>query len=148
MFTAMQVVASSLRVELNSAAVRDAGEIERAVPALARRPNGGLIVTRTTEVMSHIDLIVTLAAQHRLPAVYPLRSFVTRGGLISYGDDVVTHYRLAAGYVDRIFKGASPATLPVEQPTKLELVVNAKAAQALKLALPPSLLASADSVIR
>jgi putative tryptophan/tyrosine transport system substrate-binding protein len=113
MFTAIQVVAPSLRVELSSAAVRNAGEIERAVAAIARSRNGGLIVTRTSEVMAHGDLIVALAARYRLPTVYPLRSFVTRGGLISYGNDVIADYRLAAGYVDRILKGEKPADLPV-----------------------------------
>ena len=133
MFTAIQVVAPSLRVELSSAAVRDAGEIERAVAALARFPNGGLIVTRTTEVMAHGDLIVALAARHRLPTVYPLRSFVTRGGLISYGNDVATDYRMAASYIDRIFKGEKPADLPVQYPTKYDLVINLKTAKALGL---------------
>ena len=147
MFTAIQVVAPSLRVELSSAAVRDAGEIERAVAALARFPNGGLIVTRTTEVMAHGDLIVALAARHRLPTVYPLRSLVTRGGLISYGNDVATDYRMAAGYIDRIFKGEKPADLPVQYPTKYDLVINLKTAKALGLEVPPSLLARADEVI-
>ena len=147
MFTAIQVVAPSLRVELSSAAVRDAGEIERAVAALARFPNGGLIVTRTTEVMAHGDLIVALAARHRLPTVYPLRSFVPRGGLISYGNDVDTDYRMAAGYIDRIFKGEKPADLPVQYPTKYDLVINLKTAKALGLEIPPTLLARADEVI-
>ena len=147
MFTAIQTVAPSLRVELSSAAVRDAGEIERAVVALARFPNGGLIVTRTTEVMAHGDLIVALAARHRLPTVYPLRSLVTRGGLISYGNDVATDYRMAAGYIDRIFKGEKPADLPVQYPTKYDLVINLKTAKALGLEVPSSLLARADEVI-
>ena len=147
MFTAIQVVAPSLRVELSSAAVRDAGEIERDVAALARFPNGGLIVTRTTEVMAHGDLIVALAARHRLPTVYPSRSFVTRGGLISYGNDVATDYRMAAGYIDRIFKGEKPADLPVQYPTKYDLLINLKTAKALGLEVPPTLLARADEVI-
>jgi putative ABC transport system substrate-binding protein len=147
MFTAIQVVAPSLRVELSSAAVRDAGEIERGVAALARSPNGGLIVTRTTEVMAHGDLIVALAAQHRLPTVYPLRSLVTRGGLISYGADYIDQYQRAAGYVDRILKGEKPADLPVQAPTKYELVINLKTAKALGLEVPPTLLARADEVI-
>jgi putative tryptophan/tyrosine transport system substrate-binding protein len=146
MFTAIQVVAPSLRVELSSAAVRDAGEIERGVAALARSPNGGLIVTRTTEVMAHGDLIVALAAQHRLPTVYPLRSLVTRGGLISYGADYIDQYQRAAGYVDRILKGEKPADLPVQAP-KYELVINLKTAKALGLEVPPTLLARADEVI-
>jgi putative tryptophan/tyrosine transport system substrate-binding protein len=147
MFTAIQVVAPSLRVELSSAAVRNAGEIERAVAALARSRNGGLIVTRTSEVMAHGDLIVALAARYRLPTVYPLRSFVTRGGLISYGNDVIADYRLAAGYVDRILKGEKPADLPVQYPTKYELAINLKTARALGLTVPPTVLARADEVI-
>jgi putative ABC transport system substrate-binding protein len=147
MFTAVQVAASSLRIELSSAAVRDAGEIEHSVAALARSRNGGLIVTRTTEVMAHGDLIVALAARHRLPTVYPLRSFVTRGGLISYGNDVVTDYRVAAGYVDRILRGEKPADLPVQYPTKFELVINLKTAKALGLTVPDTVLARADEVI-
>jgi putative tryptophan/tyrosine transport system substrate-binding protein len=147
MFTAIQVVAPALRVELNSAAVRDAPEIERAVAALARSRNGGLVVTRTAEVMAHGDLIVALAARHRLPAVYPLRSFVPRGGLISYGNDVIADYRQAASYVDRILKGEKPADLPVQYPTKYELAINLKTAKALGLTVPDSLLARADEVI-
>jgi putative tryptophan/tyrosine transport system substrate-binding protein len=147
MFTAIQVAAPMLRVELSAAAVRDAPEIERAVAALARSPNGGLIVTRTTEVMAHHDLIVTLAARHRLPTIYPLRSFVTRGGLISYGNEVVTDYRLAAGYVDRVLKGEKPADLPVQYPTKYNLAINLKTAKALGLEVPATLLARADEVI-
>jgi putative tryptophan/tyrosine transport system substrate-binding protein len=147
MFTAIQVVAPVLRVELSPAAVRDAGEIERAVAALALSGNGGLIMTRTTEVMAHGDLIVALAARHRLPTVYPLRSFVTRGGLMSYGNDVMNDYRLAASYVDRLLKGEKPADLPVQYPTKYELVINLKTAKALGLEVPPTLLARADEVI-
>jgi putative tryptophan/tyrosine transport system substrate-binding protein len=147
MFTAIQVAAPALRVELNSAAVRDAPEIERAVAALARSRNGGLIVTRTSEVMAHGDLIVALASRHRLAAVYPLRSFVTRGGLISYGNDVIADYRHAASYVDRILKGEKPADLPVQYPTKYELAINLKAARVLGLEMPPTLLARADEVI-
>jgi putative ABC transport system substrate-binding protein len=141
------VAAPSLRVELSPAAVHDADEIERAVAAFARSPNGGLILTRTAEVMAHGDLIVTLAARHQLPTVYPLRSLVARGGLVSYGNDVVTDYRLAAGYVDRILKGEKPADLPVQYPTKYELVINLKTAKALGLTVPDSLLARADEVI-
>jgi putative ABC transport system substrate-binding protein len=147
MFTAMNVVAPALRVELAPAAVRDAAEIERAVAALTRSPNGGLIVTRTSAVLAHHDLIVTLAARHRLPTVYPLRSSVSRGGLISYGNDVIADYRLAAGYVDRILKGEKPADLPVQYPTKYELAINLKTAKALGLEVPPTLLARADEVI-
>jgi putative ABC transport system substrate-binding protein len=147
MFTAINTVAPSLRVEVSPATVRDAPEIERAVAALARSPNGGLIVTRTSAVLAHHDLIVTLAAGHRLPTVYPLRSFVSRGGLISYGNDVIADYRLAAGYVDRILKGEKPADLPVQYPTKYELVINLKTAKALGLTVPDTLLVRADEVI-
>jgi putative tryptophan/tyrosine transport system substrate-binding protein len=147
MFSAIAVAAPSLRVELSPAAVHDADEIERAVAAFARSPNGGLILTRTAEVMAHGDLIVTLAARHQLPAVYLLRSLVARGGLVSYGNDVVTDYRLAAGYVDRILKGEKPADLPVQYPTKYELVINLKTAKALGLEVPSTLLARADEVI-
>jgi ABC-type uncharacterized transport system substrate-binding protein len=146
-FTAISVAASLLRIELSPAAVRDKDEIERAVAAFARTPNGGLIVTRTTEMLAHHGLIVTLAAQHVLPTVYPLRSFVTRGGLISYGNDVVADYRRAAGYVDRILRGENPADLPVQTPTKFELVINLSTAKALSLEVPPTLLARADEVI-
>src|SRR5215471_16453510 len=147
MFTAIQVMAPMPRVELSPAAVRDAAEIERAVAALASSPNGGLIMTRTTEVMAHHDLIVGLAARHRLPTIYPLRAFVKRGGLISYGNEVVTDYRLAAGYVDRILKGEKAADLPVQAPVKFELAVNLKTAKALGLTVPDKLPALADEVI-
>jgi putative ABC transport system substrate-binding protein len=147
MFTAINAAASSLRVEVSPAAVRDAPEIERAITAFARSPNGGLIVTRTSAVLTHHDLIVTLATRHRLPTVYPLRSFVIRGGLISYGNDAIADFRRAAGYVDRILKGEKPADLPVQYPTKYELVINLKTAKALDLTVPDSLLARADEVI-
>jgi len=147
MFTAVQVAASSLRVELSPAAVRDAPEIERAIAAFAPAPNGGLIVTRTAAVLVHHKLIAALAARHRLPAVYPLRSYVAGGGLISYGNNVIADYRLAAGYVDRILKGEKPADLPVQAPTKYELVINLKTAKALGLEIPASVLARADEVI-
>ena len=146
-FGAIQAVAPSLRVEVNPVNVRDAGEIERAVAAFARSPNGGLIVTASGLAQLHRDLIVTLAARHKLPAVYFERFFVAAGGLISYGADFVDQYRRAAGYVDRILKGEKPADLPVQAPTKYELVINLKTAKALGLDVPPSLLARADEVI-
>jgi putative tryptophan/tyrosine transport system substrate-binding protein len=128
--------------------VRDAGEIERAITAFARSSNGGLImVGPASSVHRHRDLIIKLAARHRLPAVYPSRVFVTGGGLISYGSDAVDQYRRAAGYVDRILKGEKPADLPVQAPTKYELVINLKTARALGLEVPPMLLARADEVI-
>ena len=134
-------------VEVIPINVRDAGEIERAVAAFARAPNGGLIVTASASAQLHRDLIVTLAARHRLPAVYSNRFFVAAGGLISYGPDYVDQYRRAAGYVDRILKGEKPADLPVQAPTKYELVVNLKTGKALGLEIPPTLLARADEVI-
>jgi putative tryptophan/tyrosine transport system substrate-binding protein len=144
---AIQSVAPSLGVELRPLGVRDAGEIERAITAFARSPNGGLIVTGSTLATVHRDLIVTLAARHKLPAVYFARYFVVGGGLISYGPGLVDQYRDAAGYVDRILKGEKPADLPVQAPTKYELVINLKTAKALGLDVPPTLLARADEVI-
>jgi putative ABC transport system substrate-binding protein len=146
-FAAIQAVAPSLRVEVNPVNLRDAGEIERAVTAFARSSNGGLIVTTTAAAALHRDLIVTLAARHKLPAVYPDRSYVAAGGLISYGSDVIDQYRRAAGYVDRILKGEKPADLPVQAPTKYETVLNLKTAKALGLEFPPGVLAIADEVI-
>ena len=146
-FAAIQAVAPSLGVEVNPVNVRDAGEIERAIAAFARSPNGGLIVTASAVASVHRDLIVTLAARHKLPAVYFERSFVAAGGLISYGPDFIDQYRRAAGYVDRILKGEKPADLPVQAPTKYELVINLKTAKALGLDVPPTLLARADEVI-
>ena len=140
-------MAPSLGVEVSPVNVRDAGEIERAVTAFARSPNGGLIVTASALAVVHRDLIITLAARHKLPAVYSERVFVTGGGLISYGPDFVDQYRRAAGYVDRILKGEKPADLPVQAPTKYELVINLKTAKALGLDVPPTLLARADEVI-
>jgi putative ABC transport system substrate-binding protein len=127
--------------------LRDAGEIERAVTAFARGPNGGLIVTVSAGSVTHRETIVTLAARHRLPVVYHNRLFVTGGGLISYGTDVVGQYRLAAGYVDRILKGEKPADLPVQNPTRYELVINLKTAKAQGFDLPATVLARADEVI-
>jgi putative ABC transport system substrate-binding protein len=146
-FGVIQAVSPSLRVEVNPVNVRDAGEIERAVAAFARSANGGLIVTGSNLVTLHRDLIITLAARHKLPAVYYERFFVAAGGLISYGPDFVDQYRRAATYVDRILKGEKPADLPVQAPTKYELVVNLKTAKALGLEIPPSVLARADEVI-
>ena len=140
-------MAPSLGVELRPIDVRDAGEIERAITAFAQVPNGGLIVTASPAATSHRELIITLAARHRLPAVYPYRVYVTGGGLISYGPDLVDQYRRAASYVDRILKGEKPADLPVQAPTKYELVINLKTAKALGLDVPPTLLARADEVI-
>ena len=125
--------------------VRDAREIERSVAAFARSPNGGLIVTQTANF--YRDLIITVAARNKLPAVYGLRYDVTGGGLISYGPDIVDQFRRAGGYIDRILKGEKPADLPVQAPTKYQLVLNLKAAKALGLDVPPTLLARADEVI-
>jgi len=144
---AIQSVAPQLGVELHPLGVRDAVEIERAITAFARSPNGGLIVTGSTLAGVHRDLIVTLAARHKLPAVYFARYFVVGGGLISYGPGLVDQYRDAAGYVDRILKGEKPADLPVQAPTKYELVINLKTAKALGLDLPATVLARADEVI-
>jgi putative ABC transport system substrate-binding protein len=146
-FGAIQALAPSLGMELSPVDVRDAGEIERAVTAFARAPNGGLIVTGSAAAVVHRDLIAALAARHRLPAVYPGRYSVTAGGLISYAPDLVDQYRRAAGYVDRILKGEKPADLPVQAPTRFELVINLKTAKALGLDVPPNLLARADEVI-
>jgi putative ABC transport system substrate-binding protein len=145
-FGAIQSVASS--VEVNPIDVRDPAEIERAIKAFALSPNGGLIVVSNPTARPQRELIATLAAQHRLPAVYPFRSYVTDGGLISYGPDLVDQYRLAAGYVDRVLKGEKPSDLPVLQPTKFELVINLKTAKALGLTIPETLLATADEVIQ
>jgi putative ABC transport system substrate-binding protein len=146
-FGAIQSVAPSLGVEISPVNVRDAGEIERAIAAFARSSNGGLIVTGSALAVVHRDLIITLAARHKLSAVYFQRFFVTTGGLISYGPDYLDQFRRAAGYVDRILKGEKPADLPVQAPTKYELVINLKTAKALGLTVPPTLLALADEVI-
>jgi putative ABC transport system substrate-binding protein len=146
-FGVIQAVSPSLRVEVNPVNVRDAGEIERAVAAFARSANGGLIVTGSNLATLHRDLIIALAAKLRLPAIYPYRYFVAGGGLVSYGPDLIEQYRRAAGYVDRILKGEKPADLPVQAPTKYELVINLKTAKALGIELPASVLARADEVI-
>ena len=127
--------------------MRDAAEIERAVTAFADSSNGGLVITPHASSIIHRDLIVQLAARHRLPAVYFDRSFVAAGGLISYGPDMNDQFRRAAGYVDRILKGEKPADLPVQAPTKYELVINLKTAKALGLEIPTTVLARADEVI-
>ena len=144
---AIQSVAPSFGVELSPVGVRDPGEIERAVRAFARGSNGGLIVTASGLANVHRDLIITLAPRHKLPAVYSNPLFVTGGGLISYGPDRLDQYRRAVGYVDRILKGEKPADLPVQAPTKYELVINLKTAKALGIEVPPTLLARADEVI-
>jgi len=144
---AIQSVASSLGVETNPIDPGDAGEIERAITDFARMPNGGLIVVTGTGAFLHRKLIIALAAQHKLPAVYFVSSFTKDGGLVSYGPDVVVQYRQAASYVDRILKGEKPADLPVQAPTKYELVINLRTAKALGIVMPPSVLARADEVI-
>ena len=146
-FAAIQSAASAFRVELRAVGVGDAGEIERGVTAFAHSPNGGLIVPASALATRHRDLIITLAARHKLPALYFDRAFVAAGGLMSYGPDQIDLYRQAAHYVDRILKGEKPADLPVQQPTKFELVINLKTAKALGIDVPPTLLARADEVI-
>ena len=146
-FGALQAVAPSLGVELSPVDVRDAPEIERAVAAFARPSNSGLIVTPSAAASHHRDLIARLAIRHRLPAVCGARHFVDAGGLISYAPDLIDQYRRAAGYVDRVLKGEKPADLPVQAPTKYELVINLKTAKALGLTVSPLLLARADEVI-
>ena len=146
-FGVIQSVAPSLRMEVNPVNVRDAGEIERAVAAFARSSNGGLIVPASGSAQRHRDLIIALAARHKLPAVYWEGLFVAAGGLISYGPNEVEQYRQAAGYVDRILRGEKAADLPVQAPTKYELAINLKTAKTLGLEVPPMLLARADEVI-
>jgi putative ABC transport system substrate-binding protein len=145
-FAAIQGTAGSLGLEVSPIDMREAGEIERAITAFARTPNGGLIVTSAGSSTQR-SLIIALAARHRLPAAYPFRYQVTGGGLMSYGPDIADQYRRAAGYIDRILKGEKPADLPVQAPTKYELVINLKTAKALGLEVPPTLLARADEVI-
>jgi putative ABC transport system substrate-binding protein len=146
-FGAIQALAPSVGVEIRPIDMRDAAEIERAITAFARAPNGGLIVTGSARAIAQRDPIIRLAAQHRLPAVYFLRLFVSGGGLICYGPDIVEQHRQAAGYVDRILKGEKPADLPVQAPTKYELVINLKTAKALGIEVPTTLLARSDEVI-
>jgi putative ABC transport system substrate-binding protein len=146
-FAVIQSVAPSLGIEVNAINVHDPGEIERAITAFARTGNGGLIVTANPGTVIHRDLIITLAARHKLPAVYNGRQFVADGGLISYGPNLVDQTRQAAVYVDRILKGEKPSNLPVQAPTRYELVINLRTAKALGLTIPPAVLARADEVI-
>jgi len=146
-FAAIQAVAPAVGVEVSLLGVDDRALIERRISDLARSGNGGLIALRLTEVILHRELIIKLAAKHRVPAVYPLRIFTAEGGLISYGPDVVDQFRQAASYVDRILKGEKPADLPVQAPTKYNLVINLKTAKAIGLTVPTSLLARANEVI-
>jgi putative ABC transport system substrate-binding protein len=146
-FAVMQSVAPSLGLDLTPVGIKDASDIDRAVATAARESNVGLIVLPGSLTLLHRKSIIALAAQHHLPAVYPFRYHVADGGLISYGPDTIQQYRLAAGYVDRILKGEKPTDLPVQAPTKYELVINLKTAKALGLDIPPMLLARADEVI-
>jgi len=143
----IQATVSSFGMELSPITVREPDEIDRGISKFARTPSGGLIVPVSARAIKHRELIVALSARHRLPAICPFHYFVRSGGLISYGPDLVDQYRRAAGYVDRILKGEKPADMPVQQPTKYELVINRKTAKALGLTIPPSLLARADEVI-
>ena len=147
MWRSIEAIAPSFGVRLTPADAPDSDEIERAIEAFAREPNGGLIVLPSPITQVHRELITALAARHRLPAAYAFRFYVTSGGLVSYGIDPADQARQAAGYVDRILKGEKPADLPIQQPTKFELVINLKTAKALDLTIPPSLLATADEVI-
>jgi len=142
-----KVVAPSLGIEVVPAPVANADEIERSIESFARAPNGGLIAPNDTTVEVHRDLVIALAARHRLPAVYAFRDFVTAGGLMYYGSDLITQFRRAASYVDRVLHGANPADLPVEAPTKYETVLNLKTAKALGFQVPSTLLVRADEVI-
>jgi putative ABC transport system substrate-binding protein len=146
-FAAIQAVAPSLGVELRPVDVRDGDEIERAITAFAQNPNSGLIVTGSPLAAFHRDLIIALAVRHRLPAVYFGRGWAAAGGLISYGPDFLDPFRRAAGYVDRILKGEKPADIPVQAPTKYELVINLKTAKALGLNVPNTLIGRADEVV-
>jgi len=146
-FAVIQSVAPSVGVEVSAISVQDAGEIERKISKFATSPNGGLILSSSAWAVVHQSLIIALAARHRLPAVYYRRVFAINGGLVSYGYDAMAQFSGAAGYVDRILKGEKPADLPVQAPTKYELVINLKTAKALGLTIPPSVLARADEVI-
>ena len=144
---AIQAVAPSFNIELQPISVRDVSKIEEAITAFARSANAGLIVTGSPLAVVNRHLVISLAARHKLPAVYSQRRFVTDGGLVSFGPDRVDQYRRAVIYVDRILKGEKPADLPVQAPTKYELVINLTTAKALGLVIPPTLLARADEVI-
>src|SRR6185312_11747698 len=146
-FGVIQAAAQSLRVEVVPINMPNAGEIEQSIKTFARSPNGGLIVTASAATIRYRDLIISLAARHRLPAVYWERFFVAAGGLISFGPDLIDNYRHAAGYVDRILKGEKPGDLPVQAPTKYELVINLKTAKTLDLTFPPAVLARANDVV-
>ena len=146
-FAILQAAAPSLGIDLTPVGMRDAGEIERGVTAFARRPNGALVVAASGLAFIHRELIVELAARHGLPSIYFNREFVAAGGLMSYGIDAIETHRLAAGYVDRILKGEKPGDLPVQAPSKFELVVNLKTAKALRLSIPEALLVAASEVI-
>jgi putative ABC transport system substrate-binding protein len=146
-WAALQVAASSLAMELTPVNAGEPAEVERALETYAREPNGGLIVVVSSWATVHRGLIIAGAAKHRLPAIYPHRYYVIDGGLVCYGTDLVDQYRRAAGYVDRILRGEKPADLPVQAPTKYELVINLKTAKALGLTIAPALRARADEVI-
>jgi putative ABC transport system substrate-binding protein len=147
-FAVIQAMAPLLRMQVNAIDLREAGEIESAVAAFAHSPNGGLIMPGSAAGRHYRDLIIALAARHKLPTVYPERHFAAAGGLITYGPNWIDQYRLAAGYVDRILKGEKTADLPVQVPTKYELVINLKTAKALGLDVPPLMLGRADDVIQ
>ena len=146
-FAVIQSVAPSIGLDVRPINVRDAGAIERAITDFARVPNSGLVITASALVVAHTDLIITLANRYKLPTIYYERTWVEAGGLISYGPDILEQFRRAAGYIDRILKGEKPSSLPVQAPTKYELVVNLKTAKMLGLNIPPSILSSADKVI-
>jgi len=146
-FAVIQSVAPSFGVEVSPISLRDIGNLEASIAGFARSPNGGLIVAASVAAAFNRDLIIALSARYRMPTVYPNRFFATDGGLISYGTDLVDQHRAAAGYMDRILKGEKPANLPVQAPTKYELVINLKTAKALDFTVPPTVLARADEVI-
>jgi putative ABC transport system substrate-binding protein len=143
----LEAAAPSFAVQLAAVLVHNANDIERAIDALVHEPNGGLIVVASPLIADHRELVISLAARHRVPATYQFRFFVTNGGLASYGIDNIDLFRRAAGYVDRILKGEKPADLPVQNPTRFELVINLKTAKTLGLTIPPSVFARADEVI-